>query len=91
MIRKKKEEKNFCDRLKEQLAANCPLKIAFNEPYAGIDDGLTSALRQIYSSKNYLGIEIELNQKLIAKPSHFNQALKIIANNIMTHAKTNFA
>ncbi|GAB1446465.1 hypothetical protein MASR2M41_22460 [Flammeovirgaceae bacterium] len=38
----------------------------FNEPYLGIDDGLTSYLRTQYSNSQYAGVEIEINQKFIS-------------------------
>jgi hypothetical protein len=37
-----------------------------NAPYRGDSDGLTSALRRERSAERYLGIELELNQRLIA-------------------------
>lgn len=41
------------------------LIIHLNRPYRGNADGFTESLRQIYSEKNYLGIELEINQKLL--------------------------
>lgn len=38
-----------------------------NYPYLGIADGLTTALRKQYPIKDYLGIELELNQQFPLK------------------------
>ncbi len=40
-------------------------KISSNKPYRGSDEGLTTHLRGLHNSKNYLGIELEINQKLL--------------------------
>jgi predicted N-formylglutamate amidohydrolase len=39
------------------------LQIDINKPYNGKDDGFTTHLRQKYQFKNYLGVELEMNQK----------------------------
>lgn len=39
-------------------------EVRFNKPYLGIDDGVTSWLRSLFEGSRYLGIEIEINQKL---------------------------
>ena len=41
------------------------LVIKFNEPYKGTDDGFTTYLRTKFSDDEYLGIEIEVNQKYL--------------------------
>lgn len=38
--------------------------IRSNEPYAGTDDGHTTALRRAFSARDYIGIEVELSQSL---------------------------
>lgn len=42
------------------------LNIEENEPYKGSDDGLTTHLRNRFSDEQYLGIELEVNQKWMA-------------------------
>ncbi len=39
------------------------LNVHINKPYNGKDDGFTTHLRQKYQFKNYIGIELEMNQK----------------------------
>lgn len=61
---KRNEEKRFCVKWKKELEASRPeFKIRMNRPYLGKDDGLTTGLRREFSEENYLGIEIEVNQK----------------------------
>jgi len=61
-------ETAFCEYLKSFLEERPgKLRVRFNEPYPGIADGLTTALRQQFVDSRYLGIEIELNQALGGK------------------------
>lgn len=56
-------EKSFCVRLKKALRNEAPaLRVRFNYPYRGTADGFTTYLRKRFP-KNYLGIELEVNQK----------------------------
>jgi predicted N-formylglutamate amidohydrolase len=60
----RKPELNFCEKLKSNLAGNFPdFTIDWNKPYAGVDDGFTTYLRLKWPEQEYLGIEIEVNQK----------------------------
>lgn len=60
----RKNEVQFCETWRHQLTKSFPdWKIEFNEPYKGIDDGFTTFLRTQYSDEQYLGIEMEWNQK----------------------------
>ncbi|WP_138434797.1 N-formylglutamate amidohydrolase [Winogradskyella algicola] len=60
---RKKEEQEFCSHFKtEILNYNSDLNVRFNYPYLGKADGFTTFLRKQFP-KNYLGIEIEVNQK----------------------------
>lgn len=55
-----------CDFIRGSLQHSLPaIRVAFNEPYKGVDDGFTTSLRKAFLSGEYAGIEIELNQKLI--------------------------
>ncbi len=59
-------EIELCSKLKKELDILAPEnKIRFNEPYLGKDDGFTTYLRQQFSAKKYLGVEIEINQKFV--------------------------
>ncbi|TYB75759.1 N-formylglutamate amidohydrolase [Bizionia myxarmorum] len=56
------QEKQFCKSLKSEILSSEIYKIRFNQPYLGKADGFTSYLRKQFPA-NYLGIEIEINQK----------------------------
>jgi predicted N-formylglutamate amidohydrolase len=42
-------------------------RVGFNRPYRGTDDGLTTALRAELGPDRYLGIELELSQRLATR------------------------
>lgn len=52
--------KTWRKNLKKQ---NSPFRVRFNYPYKGTADGFTTYLRSKINSKNYIGIELEMNQK----------------------------
>jgi predicted N-formylglutamate amidohydrolase len=59
-------EAKLCARWKSSLAAFAPeLRVRRNYPYAGKGDGLTSHLRQRFPSSAYVGIELEVNQRIV--------------------------
>src|SRR5262249_15080728 len=59
-------EKTFCDAwlaaLKAELATYAMRR---NSPYRGVDDGLTTALRRVHPARDYIGIEVEVNQRFV--------------------------
>ncbi len=60
----RKAEKNFCQHWQKIINRLAPqLKLKLNYPYAGTEDGATTIFRRRFPAKNYLGIEIEVNQK----------------------------
>lgn len=62
----RKAEKAFCDAWIARLKAALPtLAVRRNSPYRGIADGLTTSLRRRHSASRYIGVEIEMNQRLI--------------------------
>jgi predicted N-formylglutamate amidohydrolase len=62
----RKSESHFCKKLLDGLELALPrLTIKFNEPYKGTDDGFTTYLRTKFDDAEYLGIEIEVNQKFL--------------------------
>jgi predicted N-formylglutamate amidohydrolase len=61
-------EATLCADLKARLRARAPsLRVRRNYPYAGTSDGLTTWLRTLHSPAQYVGIEIELNQAIVAR------------------------
>jgi predicted N-formylglutamate amidohydrolase len=57
----------LCARWKAALADLAPMLIVRrNYPYQGKCDGLTAHLRQRYADSDYVGIELEVNQRIVA-------------------------
>ncbi|ELR70171.1 hypothetical protein C900_03856 [Fulvivirga imtechensis AK7] len=57
-------EKRFCEEWKLRLNAELTESvIMLNCPYNGADDGFTTYLRTKFQENDYLGIELEINQK----------------------------
>jgi predicted N-formylglutamate amidohydrolase len=70
----------LCQQWKAALQRSCPnLRIRMNAPYDGASDGLTTTLRQRHGAARYMGIEIEINQRLVhgepARWRHLRHAL----------------
>lgn len=61
------QEQEFCQRWQDALASSRPdLHIHRNAPYRGASDGLATWMRKRRAQSKYLGIEVEINQKLIS-------------------------
>ena len=59
-------EAELCARWKSALLPVAPeLRVRRNYPYAGRGDGLTSHLRLRFPPGAYVGIELEVNQKIV--------------------------
>lgn len=59
-----------CLRWRSALLDLSPgLRVRRNYPYRGSGDGLTSHLRKLHGAKSYLGIELEINQAIVSRPS----------------------
>lgn len=62
-------ELSLCIAWQRSLKEHAPgLRVRRNYPYRGVDAGLTSSLRKHFASPRYLGIEVEVNQKLVRSP-----------------------
>jgi len=60
------DELQFCYVYKTTLQSQLEqMTININDPYDGAADGFTTYLRTKFSSNDYLGIEIEVNQKFL--------------------------
>jgi predicted N-formylglutamate amidohydrolase len=58
-------ENRFCTAWRDLLKKHTALRVEFNEPYQGIDDGFTTYLRTVFTDDAYGGIEVEVNQKFV--------------------------
>lgn len=57
-------ERALCREWRLALGRHAPgLKVRMNYPYAGTADGFTTYLRRRFSGTDYLGIELEINQR----------------------------
>jgi len=52
------------------------LRVRRNYPYEGKADGLTAYLRNRYAAREYVGVELELNQAIVAAPPPSWRALR---------------
>ncbi|MGB2818219.1 MAG: N-formylglutamate amidohydrolase [Burkholderiaceae bacterium] len=61
-------EVTFARAWMRSLAQRAPaLRLRRNYPYRGRDDGLTAALRKRYPDPDYVGIELEVNQRFVER------------------------
>lgn len=68
-------EKEFSRQFKKTMNGNTgAYSVRFNYPYLGTADGLTTAMRKLFP-ENYLGIELEINQKWV-EHNKFGKDLK---------------
>jgi predicted N-formylglutamate amidohydrolase len=64
---RRREEAAFARRWSRALRAADPsLRVLANHPYRGDSDGLTTSLRKLHPETLYLGLELEVNQALLA-------------------------
>ncbi len=69
-------ERELCRRWQAALQTAAPgLRVRRNQPYRGVADGFTTALRKRFSADRYAGVELEVNQALVAAPSPRRRAL----------------
>jgi predicted N-formylglutamate amidohydrolase len=65
------------------LAACDPsLRVRANYPYRGTSDGLTRALRRRHGDRVYAGIELEVNQRLVADRRRFAALQSAVARSL---------
>lgn len=83
---KRKKEKDFAKKLKEKVLENSDLNVRFNYPYKGSSDGFTTYLRKRFPN-NYLGIELEINQKF-SHENHMEKGIKDIIYKAVQSLKT---
>jgi predicted N-formylglutamate amidohydrolase len=70
-------ETTLCACWKAALAATEPrLRVRRNYPYAGKGDGLTAHLRRTFPPESYVGVELEVNQRLVFAGGHSWTALR---------------
>ena len=64
------------------LSQQTNYRVRMNYPYHGSSDGFTSYLRKQYPEKNYLGIELEVNQALVKDKTSLDTLANALANSL---------
>ena len=87
---KQQKEQEFCKNLKALLLKHNPnINVRFNYPYLGKSDGFTTFMRKQFP-KNYIGIEIEVNQKFAAN-NIMDRELKLAIYKAISRVNSNFS
>jgi len=74
---KRKSEQAFCRAWKQALyQLNPKLLVRYNYPYLGIADGFPTYLRRKFTEHEYMGIELEVNQKFATEDGQYWQGVK---------------
>jgi predicted N-formylglutamate amidohydrolase len=83
-------EVDLCARWKAALAASAPeIRVRRNYPYAGKGDGLTSHLRLHFPRGAYVGIELEVNQRIVLAQGRCWTALRgVLIDSLRTACAT---
>lgn len=58
-------EINLCEEWRGRLESQTGLKVYRNLPYRGTGNGLVSFLRTLFPAARYLGLEVEVNQRIL--------------------------
>lgn len=81
-------ERRFCRRWQQNLCAAAPgLTVHRNAPYRGIADGFVTALRRRFSGRQYVGVELEVNQRFLQASPPQRSLLK---NNLISCLRDTF-
>lgn len=74
---RRRAEQRLAARWRAEIHRLAPeLTVHRNQPYRGATDGLTTTLRRRHPGRGYLGIELEVNQRLLAGESPRVRALR---------------
>lgn len=66
----RRPERAFAARWRAALRERRPeLRLRTNQPYRGIEDGLTTSLRERFDERHYLGLELEVSQRFPLGPA----------------------
>jgi len=78
------DESYFATRWKSRLLAALPqFRIRSNVPYRGISDSHLSSYREQYTSHDYVGFEVEVNQALVGNNARWTVLQKAIAASLV--------
>ncbi|MBY0415603.1 MAG: N-formylglutamate amidohydrolase [Bdellovibrionales bacterium] len=86
---RKKTEAKFAKLWQNYFHEHCELRIRRNYPYDGKMDGLSSSMRKLFSEKDYLGFEIEVNHSILRNLTEEKFVAKLLKSTLK-EALTNF-
>lgn len=76
-------EADVCAAWQRELRRALPnLRTHRNRPYRGTSDGLTTSLRRRFAPSDYLGIELEVNQRFFLEPPIDRTLTRLIAQSL---------
>ncbi|MEZ6090748.1 MAG: N-formylglutamate amidohydrolase [Pirellulaceae bacterium] len=77
-------EREFCEIWRQSILRQRPdLRVRRNYPYLGKADGFTTSLRREFADDAYKGIELEVNQRWVARPSVWRSLCGAIADSLL--------
>lgn len=80
-------EKDFAGRWQQQFKKNSnEWRMRLNYPYKGISDGFTTFLRKQFEESQYIGVEVECNQKIASNAKALqsvSQALEVSLRSVL--------
>jgi predicted N-formylglutamate amidohydrolase len=80
---KRGEEKNFCHVWKDKIhTLSRDIRVRYNYPYKGIADGFITFLRKNFDNAVYVGLELEVNQKIVMDGIAFEKLKKILVSSL---------
>lgn len=81
----RRKEQTFCVAWSQQLKLALPeLRVRRNYPYLGKSDGLVTYLRRLFSPREYLAIELEVNQALpLGSPAKWKRVQQLLADSLI--------
>lgn len=82
---KRQQERELCRKWKKELQwQDKNLVVRYNYPYLGKADGFPTHLRKKYTAKEYIGVELEVNQKFaIANPGTWQAVMQSVKNSLV--------
>lgn len=75
-------ERAVCAELRGHLDRATDYLTWFNRPYSGTADGILPAMRRRYEPEQFVGIELEINQKHAGDPEQLHEISKAIADGL---------
>jgi predicted N-formylglutamate amidohydrolase len=82
------QEREAAEQIKKSLSDQLSIKVALNRPYRGNTNGLTTAMRLEFPKEKYLGLELEVNQRLLKDQKLIQRVTRWMAIPVDSFSKT---